>query len=462
MTAPDSPVDTRADTYAPFRYRDYRLFIAMVLIASLCQQALGVAVGWDIYERTGSVMALGWVGLAQFIPVLLFFLPAGQLADRYDRRRIVAVSLTLWVAASILLVWSAWRNAPVFSIYAALFAIGAATILNRAGRDALLSQLVPPAALARAVMWNSTVFQTASVAGPALAGLLIASSAAVLGTAGGSAGGAALVSAGGAAGGAAGAAAGVAGVAGVAGAAGGAAGSSAIIVYAFNLIGMLIAMVLALSIRHHPLTAGQRPSTWAGVFGGLVHVWQTKVVLGLITIDLFAVLLGGAVALLPVYAKDVLNTGAAGLGWLAAAPAIGAVAMAFVHARARGHAHAGRTFLWAVGVFGLATIVFGLSRWYWLSFAALVLVGAADNVGAVIRQTAVQLYTPDQLRGRVAAVNRVFISSSNELGAVESGLLASLTNPVFAVVAGGVVTLLIAAGGFKMFPDLRTMKTVGG
>ena len=442
MTAADSPVDTRADTYAPFRYRDYRLFIAMVLIASLCQQALGVAVGWDIYERTGSVMALGWVGLAQFIPVLLFFLPAGQLADRYDRRRIVAVSLTLWVAASILLVWSAWRNAPVFSIYAALFAIGAATILNRAGRDALLSQLVPPAALARAVMWNSTVFQTASVAGPALAGLLIASSAAVLGTAGGSAGGAALVSAG--------------------GAAGGAAGSSAIIVYAFNLIGMLIAMVLALSIRHHPLTAGQRPSTWADVFGGLVHVWQTKVVLGLITIDLFAVLLGGAVALLPVYAKDVLNTGAAGLGWLAAAPAIGAVAMAFVHARARGHAHAGRTFLWAVGVFGLATIVFGLSRWYWLSFAALVLVGAADNIGAVIRQTAVQLYTPDQLRGRVAAVNRVFISSSNELGAVESGLLASLTNPVFAVVAGGVVTLLIAAGGFKMFPDLRTMKTVGG
>ncbi len=430
MTAPDSPVDTRADTYAPFRYRDYRLFIAMVLIASLCQQALGVAVGWDIYERTGSVMALGWVGLAQFIPVLLFFLPAGQLADRYDRRRIVAVSLTLWVAASILLVWSAWRNAPVFSIYAALFAIGAATILNRAGRDALLSQLVPPAALARAVMWNSTVFQTASVAGPALAGLLIASSAAVLGTAGG--------------------------------AAGGAAGSSAIIVYAFNLIGMLIAMVLALSIRHHPLTAGQRPSTWADVFGGLVHVWQTKVVLGLITIDLFAVLLGGAVALLPVYAKDVLNTGAAGLGWLAAAPAIGAVAMAFVHARARGHAHAGRTFLWAVGVFGLATIVFGLSRWYWLSFAALVLVGAADNIGAVIRQTAVQLYTPDQLRGRVAAVNRVFISSSNELGAVESGLLASLTNPVFAVVAGGLVTLLIAAGGFKMFPDLRTMKTVGG
>lgn len=329
MTAPLTPAPppvSSSDAYAPFRYRDYRLFIAMVLLASLCQQALGVAVGWDIYERTGLVMALGWVGLAQFIPVLLFFLPAGQLADRYDRRRIVAISLMLWVAASGLLVWSAWRNAPVVTIYAALFAIGAATILNRAGRDALLSQLVPPAALARAVMWNSTVFQTASVAGPALAGLLIASSGALLGSAG-------------VAGGAMGSAAGNA-----------ASGTSAIIVYAFNLVGMLIAMVLALSIRHHPLTAGKRPSTWADVFGGLAHVWQTKVVLGLITIDLFAVLLGGAVALLPVYAKDVLHTGAAGLGWLAAAPAIGAVAMAFMHARARPHACRPHLFVGGRGV----------------------------------------------------------------------------------------------------------------
>ena len=180
------------------------------------------------------------------------------------------------------------------------------------------------------------------------------------------------------------------------------------------------------------------------------------------TIDLFAVLLGGAVALLPIYAKDILHVGATGLGWLAAAPAVGAVSMAFIHARARPHLHAGRAFLWAVAVFGIGTIVFGLSRWYWLSFIALVVVGAADNVGAVIRQTAVQLYTPDELRGRVAAVNRVFISSSNELGAVESGLLASLTNPVFTVVAGGMAVLLIAAGGFKVFPDLKNLKTVGG
>ncbi len=424
--------------YAPFHYRDFRLFIAMVLIASLCQQSLGVAVGWDLYERTGSPMALAWAGLAQFIPVLLFFLPAGQIADRYDRRRVVAASLTMWVAASAVLVWSAAHAAPVVTIYAALVAVGASTVLNRAGRDALLSQLVPSALLARAVTWNSTVFQTASVAGPALAGLLIAA----LGTAGDSTGGTA------------GATAASSGT--------GASSGSAIAVYAFNLGGMLVAMALALLIRPHPLVAGKRPSTWADVFGGLAHVWRTKVVLGLVTIDLFAVLLGGAVALLPIYAKDILHVGATGLGWLAAAPAVGAVCMAFVHARARPDLHAGRAFLWAVAVFGIATIVFGLSRWYWLSFMALVVVGAADNVGAVIRQTAVQLYTPDELRGRVAAVNRVFISSSNELGAVESGLLASLTNPAFTVVAGGMAVLLIAAGGFKVFPELKNLKTVGG
>lgn len=404
------------DPYAPFRHRDYRLFISMVLLSALCQQSLGVAVGWDIYERTNSPMALGWVGLVQFIPVLAFFLPAGQLADRYDRRRIVAISLMFWVAASALLVWTAAGAQPVLWIYASIAIVGMSTVLNRAGRDALLPQLVPAENLAQAVIWNSTVFQTASVAGPAVAGLLIA------------------------------------------------VGGSALTVYAFNLCGMLVAIVLALLIPKRAPRGGKRPSTLGDVFGGLAHVWKTKVVLGLMTIDLFAVLLGGATALLPVYAKDILHVGPTGLGWLSAGPAIGAVLMAVGIARGwrRPFPHAGRAFLWAVAVFGAATIVFGLSRWYWLSLAMLIVLGAADNVGAVIRQTAVQLYTPDELRGRVSAVNRVFISSSNELGAVESGVLAGLTNPVFAVVAGGVATLAIATAGFKMFPDLRRLKTVGG
>ena len=404
------------DPYAPFRHRDYRLFIAMVLIASLCQQSVGVAVGWDIYERTNSPMALAWIGLAQFIPVLLFFLPAGQLADRYDRRRIVSISLLIWVGASALLVWTSAHKLPVLWIYASIALVGMATILNRAGRDALLTQLVPAEHLAQAVMCNSTGFQTASVAGPALAGLLIAL------------------------------------------------GGSALTVYAFNLGGMLVALLLSLWFPKRVPRGGKRPSTLRDVFAGLAHVWNTKIVLGLMTIDLFAVLLGGATALLPVYAKDILQVGPTGLGWLSAAPAIGAVLMALGVARGwrKPFPHAGRAFLWAVGVFGAATIVFGLSRWYWLSLAMLIVLGAADNVGAVIRQTAVQLYTPDELRGRVSAVNRVFISSSNELGAVESGLLAGLTNPVFAVVAGGVAVLGIAACGFRLFPDLKRLKTVGG
>lgn len=403
------------DPYAPFRHRDYRFFIAMVLITSLAQQSLGVALGWDIYERTGSAMALGWVGLAQFIPVLAFFLPAGQLADRHDRRRIVAVSLVVWVAASALLVLTAVSTMPVIWIYVAITFVGMSTVLNRAGRDALLSQLVPQEILGQGVTWNSTVHQTASVAGPALAGLMIAL------------------------------------------------GGSAVTVYAFNLVAMLVAMSLALMIRRRPVTHGKRPSTWVDVFGGLAHVWKTKIVLGLITVDLFAVMLGGATALLPIFAKDILHVGPTGLGWLSAGPAIGAVTMGLAYARGwrRTPAHAGRTFLWAVGAFGAATVVFGFSQWFWLSFVALIVLGGADNIGAVIRQTAVQIYTPDELRGRVSAVNRVFISSSNEMGAVESGLLASLTNPVFAVVAGGVATVLIAAAGFRVFPDLKALKTVG-
>jgi MFS family permease len=198
------------------------------------------------------------------------------------------------------------------------------------------------------------------------------------------------------------------------------------------------------------------------MFGGLTHVWNTKVVFGAMTVDLFAVLLGGATALLPLYAKDILHTGAAGLGWLSAAPAIGAVLMAVSSGHRKAPAHAGRTFLWAVGAFGLATVVFGLSTNYWLSLIALVAIGASDNMGAVIRQTAVQLFTPDELRGRVAAVNRVFISSSNELGAVESGMAAALLGPVAAVVAGGAITMLIAAAGFKLFPALRELETVQG
>jgi len=198
------------------------------------------------------------------------------------------------------------------------------------------------------------------------------------------------------------------------------------------------------------------------VFGGMQHVWNTKIVWATMTIDLFAVLLGGATALLPVFAKDVLNVGPTGLGWLSAAPAIGAVLMALSVGHRKTPTHAGRTFVTAVAIFGLANIVFGFSTNYWLSLVALIVVGASDNMGAVIRQTVVQLHTPDELRGRVSAVNRVFISSSNELGALRAGLQASLSSPVGAVITGGVVTMLIAISGLRLFPALRDLDTVHG
>jgi MFS family permease len=394
--------------------RDFRLFMVMIIASSLAQQAQGVAIGWDVYERTGSALALGWVGLVQFVPVLAFFLPAGQWADRYDRRKVAAISLVLWCAAAALLAFTSWVHASVAWIYLAVAATGLATVLNRAARDALLPQLVPDDMFARAVTWNSTLFQTASVAGPGLAGALIA------------------------------------------------AGGTALTVYVVNFTCLAIAAVTVLLIPPRAARVGKRVASWREVFGGMAHVWNTKIVLATMTIDLFAVLLGGATALLPVFAKDVLNVGPTGLGWLSAAPAAGAVLMALTVGHRKTPTHAGRTFVIAVAVFGFANVVFGLSTNYWLSLLMLIIVGASDNMGAVIRQTVVQLHTPDELRGRVSAVNRVFISSSNELGALRAGLQASLTGPVAAVVTGGAITMLIATAGLRLFPALRDLDTVHG
>ena len=403
------PSTTATDPYAPFRHRDYRRFIAMVALTTIAQQAQGVAIGWNIYERTGSALALGWAGLAQFLPVFAFFLPAGQLADRHERRRIVVASLLVWSASAALLAWAAWSRADVGWIYFALTCIGAVVVVNRAARDALLPQLLPQSMLVAAVTWNSSVFQIASVSGPVIAGFLIAWT------------------------------------------------GNATTVYLANLVCILLSAGLVVSIRHRPLTHTRPPASWMEMFAGLTHVWRTKVVWAMMVVDLVAVLLGGATALLPIYAKDILAVGPAGLGWLSAAPAVGAALMATTQTHRPPFRHAGSAFLWSVAIFGAAVVVFGVSRWFWLSFAALLVVGASDNVSAVIRQTAVQLYTPDELRGRVSAVNRVFISSSNELGALESGMLAAATGPVFTVVFGGVATLAIAAAGVRLFPDLRRL-----
>lgn len=403
----------RPDPYAPFRAPDFRRFIAMVFLTAVAQQAQGVAIGWEIYERTGSALALAWMGLAQFAPIALFFLPAGQVADRHDRRRVIAWSLAVWgVAAAVLAAAAHWQG-HVGWIYAAIAGTGAGIVLNRAARDAMLPQLVMPAQLPQAVAWTMSLFQVALVAGPAIAGMLIALT------------------------------------------------GGATAVYALNLLSLAASIGFVLAIAHRPAMQATRSGSWRELFGGVAHVWRTKVLLGTMSIDLFAVLVASATALLPIYAKDILQVGPTGLGWLAAAPAIGAALMALTQGYRRPWPHAGNAFLWSVAVFGAATIVFGLSTWFWLSMLALIVIGAADNVNAVIRQTVLQLQTPDELRGRVSAINRVFISSSNELGAFEAGLLASFTGPVFALVAGGCATLVILGAGMRLFPELRAMRRLG-
>lgn len=396
----------------PLRLPDYRRLLVVSGAMQLAHQMQATAVGWDLYERTGSVLALAWVGLAQLLPALVLFIPAGELADRHDRRRVMAASLVLVVLGSAGLAAAAAGGAGVLWTYASLLLTSAAQVVNRPSRDALLPRVVPEAQLGQAVAFNASVFQSGSIAGPAAAGLVIAAT------------------------------------------------GSAVPVFVIDLGLALVALAAALGLAAGGKPPAQPPLTLRALLAGLEHVWQTKVILGAFTLDLFAVLFGGATALLPVYAKDILAVGPAGLGWLSAAPAIGAVAMALWLSRHPPRARVGRLFVASVAGFGAATVAFGLSTSYALSFAALVAIGALDNISVVIRQTIVQLWTPDALRGRVSAVNRVFVSSSNELGALESGAVAALIGPVATVVAGGAATIALALLALRVFPDLGRLQSL--
>lgn len=395
--------------------RDFQLFTTLTFLTAVLQQTQAVAVGWDLYERTGSAMALGWVGLAQFLPVMLLFLPAGHCADRYDRRWIMVASQVLLAIGSIGLLFAARPGVPLFWVYASLVFTGSAQVLNRPARDALQPQLVPTPLLVNAVALNSSVHQVASIGGPALGGLLIAAT------------------------------------------------NSAQMVYGINLAISVIAVFIALSIRARTRPPARSSLSVKAMFAGVVHVWNTKLVLGVLSADLFAVLFAGSSALMPVFAKDILHVGPSGLGALSAAPAVGALAMGLLQGlHGRPYRHAGKAFLWAVAGYGVAILVFGVSSWFSLSLVALALSGALDNLSVVLRHTMVQLYTPDELRGRVSAVNRVFVDSSNRLGALEAGLLAAVTSPVFAVAVGGIITVVVAAAAARMFPQLRNLEKLGG
>ncbi|MBW3559970.1 MAG: MFS transporter [Proteobacteria bacterium] len=398
---------------SPFRHRDYSLFWSARFAASLGIQAQAVTLGWQVYdvaraERTVPEAALwvGLIGLAQFIPLFLLSLPAGELVDRRSRRGVMAAALAVEaLCAAALASLALLDRPPLAAIFAVAALFGAARAFIAPSGAALGPMLVPRQILPRAIAANSIAFQFGSIAGPALGGLLIARSSSLS--------------------------------------------------YGVTAGLYLFAAALLLLIRTHTTPERQPGSRGNLIREGLQYVWRTKIVFGAISLDLAAVLLGGATALLPVFARDVLNAGPGVYGALRAAPAVGAAIVALTLARRPVTRFAGLWMFGAVATFGLMTIVFALSRQVWLSFAALAVLGAADMVSVFIRQTLIQIVTPDVMRGRVAAVSTLFIGASNELGEFESGLVARVLGPVGAALFGGFGALAVTALWARWFPDLR-------
>jgi MFS family permease len=397
------------DAYAAFRSRDFRLLLASSGFANLGLQMLSVAVSWDLYIQTHSAWVLGNVGFVQVAPSFAFAILAGHIADHYNRRITMLAAQGLTLLGSLLL---ALGVHGVAGIYTCLFLIAAARTFQAPIRLAILPDIVPHEVLSNAITWNATVFETASVSGPALAGLILAF-----------------------------------------------AGSRA--VYVVQGISALIVLFCFSRLNfpeHKRSVPGESDIALAesgSALEGLRFIRGNKLILSAVSLDLFAVLFGGASALLPIYAVDILHAGPRALGWLRAAPSVGAILMALTMAHSHRIRHAGRVMLWCVAGFGLATIGFGLSRWMWLSFPMLAMTGAFDNVSVVLRQSVLQTKTPASVRGRVMAVNSVFISCSNQLGTIESGWTAAWFGPVASVTGGGLAAILVVAVCALVSPALR-------
>ncbi len=393
---------------AAFRSAPFRRYQAVRLLGILGLQMQAVAVGWQVYDLTRRPLDLGFVGLVQFVPAMLLWPVTGAVVDRVDRRVVVFCTLLGYaLTAGLLATWATVGVTTPLPIYATLVVLAVCRSFAAPAQQALLPQLVPKEDFPNAVTWSSSLFQFGAVAGPALGGAVYA----VTGSARG--------------------------------------------VYFVAIALVLSAAALLTTVRPRETALSREKPSWAQLFAGVRFVRERPVILGAISLDLFAVLLGGAVALLPVYARDILAVGPAGLGILRAAPAVGAAAMAvFLSFRPLG-GRAGHKMLAAVAVFGLATIVFGLSSSFWLSVAALVVVGASDEMSVVVRQTIVQIATPDAMRGRVSAVNFLFIGISNEIGELESGVAAHWLGARRAVVLGGCGTLLVVALAAWLAPSLR-------
>ncbi|OKH43285.1 MFS transporter [Calothrix sp. HK-06] len=403
--------EAKHDAFSALRYRDYRLFIIGRTLLFIGTQMQTVALGWELYERTGSALVLGGIGLAQVTPMILLTLITGHTADSYRRKPIWLVSVFILALCSLGLALISYTHIPnaIVLIYTILIITGIARAFLKPASDALLFQLIPVTAFTNAATWNSSSFQLASVVGPALGGMAIAVMKGATG------------------------------------------------VYIMAAIAGLLCFLSTAMIKEPPFTRSKERISLKALVSGAKFVWDNQLILAAISLDMFAVLLGGAVALLPIFAKDILHVGPFELGCLQAASSIGALIMAVTLAHLPPLRKAGPALLWSVVGFGVVTIIFGLSRSYWLSLLMLLLAGALDSISVVIRHTLVQIRTPDNLRGRVAAINSVFISASNELGSFESGLAAAFLGPVVAVVAGGVGTILVVIAVATIWPQMRNL-----
>ena len=391
---------------SPLQHRDFALYVVATVATAFAIEMSFVAIGWQVYAIHRDPLDLGLVGLAMFVPLPLLALPAGHLADRYPRRTVLALSIGLDAAVAIgLLAVTRAGAGETWPFFVLAFATGVASALGAPAGRAMTPSLVPQELLVRAFAQRSAAFQASVICGPALGGLLFA--------------------------------------------------VQPELVYAVATGFSLVALAAILALRSGREGVGSGSPDLRSVLGGVLLVRRTPVLLGAISLDLFAVLFGGAVALLPVFARDVLEVGPAGLGVLRAAPAVGALGAAVVLTRRPVRRRAGGTLLTVVALYGVTMIVFGLSETMWISLLALAAGGAVDMVSVVLRQTILPLVTPDELRGRVNAVEMVFISASNELGAFESGVAAALLGAVPAVVIGGVLTIGVALTWTRLFPALR-------
>jgi len=392
--------------YAILRNRDFLYYLIGRFVASFGQQMLTVAVGWELYERTHSSLLLGMVGLTAFVPMVLMTLPAGHVADTRERKSVIIAMQAVLACTSIGLALISWKQAPVAWMFICLFLAGVARTFLWSASASFLPQLVARPEFPVALTWSSSTFQFSAVAGPAAGGALIALT------------------------------------------------NHAVVVYLFTAVSSVICLGMISLVCAHSKPPPKEPVSMQTLLGGFRFVFSHRIILGAITLDLFAVLFGGATALLPVYAKDILRVGPQGLGLLQAALPVGSMLCAIMMAHRPPMQKAGRSLIAAVTIFGLGTVGFGYSRLFWLSLLMLFICGFADNVSVIVRHTLVQLLTPDSMRGRVSSVNNLFIGTSNELGGAESGIVSHLSNPVFSVVSGGIATILVVAAVAWHWPEI--------